>query len=157
MPVTFAFYVAKGTLTDRMVRAATGYAESHVEMLLASGVKKANQCVSASKRDGQQVRTKSIEWNPDSWTFVTVDDHDAVDCMRRIWRHLGKPYDKIGAALTVTPFPRAIDSRWFCSELMAHGMRLEPEYHFTPGSFKDALIDMGGREYNPNLRMAKCV
>lgn len=144
MSVTFAFYVGRGTRADWMIRAATGYPESHVEMLSVSRVKQANLCISASKRDGRKVRQTTIEWNPDNWVFVEVPDLHGGDCLVRAMNELGAPYDTLGAAMSITGRGIGGKGRWFCSELMAHAAGLEDPHRYTPGLLKEVLLDMGG-------------
>jgi hypothetical protein len=148
MPVTFAFYIAPGGWRDRLIRAATGYPESHVEMLVIPEIKHSNLCISASKRDGNRVRQKAIFWKPDHWSFVTVPGLHGGDCLSRAIRHLGRPYDVLGAVLSVTPLSWGRAERWFCSELMAHAVGLAHPHRYTPGSFRQALLGMGGAEYH---------
>lgn len=155
MSATFAFYIAQGTLSNQLIRSATGYQESHVEHLMISQVKSSNLCISASKRDGKKVRAKAIAWTPESWIFVTLPEFDGRGCMRRMWKHMGEPYDVFGAALSVTPVSRGREGRWFCSELMALGVGLDDPHQYTPGSFRRALVDMGGLENrHPDFRNA---
>lgn len=147
MSAIFAFYTAPGSWRDRLIRAATGYPESHVEFLVIPAIKHCNLCISASKRDDKLVRQKAITWNPGHWTFVEVPHADGADCFKRIKRHLNKPYDTLGAVLSITPLDVGIKGSWFCSELMADGLRLRNPARFTPGKLKQALLDMGGREF----------
>ena len=64
MPV-FAFYVAdvgwrKGW-RDKVIRWATGHPASHVEYVVGGDLGKSNVCISASKRDGNKVRSKPYD------------------------------------------------------------------------------------------------
>ena len=145
MSVTFAFYVGGGNLNDWLIRAATGYSESHVELLVVPMVKPSNVCISASKRDGKKVRQKAIEWKAGHWEFVEVPTLHGADTHRRAAQHLGARYDTLGAALSITGITAGGKGRWFCSELMAHAIGLERPHTYTPGSFKAALLDMGGK------------
>jgi len=142
---TFAFYIAPGDWRDRIIRAATGHPESHVEYLTAGPVKAANVTVSASKRDGHKVRCKIMEWTPGHWEFVEVPGH-AGKIHKRIIPEVGKRYDTLGALLCWTPINLQMRQAWFCSELMAYAMGLPDPHHYTPGSFRAALMDMGGNE-----------
>ena len=148
----YAFYVAdvgwrKGW-RDKVVRWATGHPASHVEYVIGGKLMAANRAISASKRDGNKVREKLIEWVPDHWVFVEIDDRfcPAPDPYIRMKYYVGKDYDIWGAVATVCGLAREHGDKWFCSELMAHGMDMSKPYRFTPGAFYNALIYMGGRE-----------
>lgn len=147
MPVIFAFYTAPGTWRDGLIRAATGHPESHAELLVIPEIKHSNLCISASKRDGNQVRQKAITWNPEHWTFVEVPGLSCSDCLKRAIRHLGKPYDTLGAVLSVTALSWPRKDRWFCSELMALAAGLDRPHRYSPGELKQALLAMGGQEF----------
>ena len=147
MPAIFAFYTAPGSWRDRLIRAATGHPESHVELLIIPEVKHSNLCISASKRDGNRVRQKAITWKPGHWVFVEVPALNSADCLKRAVKHLGKPYDTLGAVLSVTPFSLPREDQWFCASLEARAAGLQKPHRYSPGELKRALLDMGGKEY----------
>jgi len=60
MPATFAFYRAD----------CSPY--SHVELLQAAPMAGEAMCISASKRDGNKVRSKRIAFKPGHWDFIEV-------------------------------------------------------------------------------------
>lgn len=131
---TFAFYIGEGTWRDRLIRWATRDMESHIEYVVGD-LSETNYCISASKRDGNRVRGKTITWKPDHWVFFTVPGDDAR-VHDRLLAEMGKPYDALGAVLTVTPFRRHIEGKWFCSELMAHALELPTPHWYTPGRLR---------------------
>lgn len=147
MPV-YAFYTGdpgwrKGW-RDKLIRWATGHPASHVEYVVGGVLGKSNVCISASKRDGNKVRSKPITWNAGHWVFVEVEGDDAA-IYKRLIAECGKPYDTWGALLSVTPFNRHKMGAWFCSEIMAHGVGLPRAHRYTPGLFFDELMAMGGQ------------
>ena len=146
MPTVFAFYIARKTLSDKLICAATGYPESHVELLLIPEIKRSNLCIGASKRDGKRVRKKVITWKPGHWTFVTLPALSSGVSLKRAYKHLGKPYDTLGAALSVSPLSLPREDIWFCSAFGAEIVDLRDPHRHTPGKFKRALLDMGGVE-----------
>ena len=154
--IIFAFYIGTGRWQDTCIRWVTGHREgwrwvpaecSHVEMLVIPEVKRSNLCISASKRDGSRVRQKEIKWNAAHWTFVEVPDLDGVDCYRRVAAHLNRPYDSLGAVMSVTGLDIGLKGHWFCDEILGHGIRLTNPHRYHPESFKQALLKMGGAEY----------
>jgi len=147
MPAIFAFYTAPGGWRDWLIRAATGYPESHVELLVIPEVKHSNLCISASKRDGNRVRQKAITWKPGHWVFVEVPALNSAGCLKRAVQHLGKPYDTLGAVLSITPFSWTREDQWFCASLHAQAAGLSNPHRYNPGELKHALLDLGGSEY----------
>jgi len=143
--IIFAFYVAPGNWRDKAIRFVTGDRESHVEYLTVPVVKTANATVAASKRDGSRVRAEIIHWKPDHWEFVQVPVK-AAPVHRRIISEVGRPYDTWGALTYWAPFGGGRRDAWFCSELMAHAMSLPEPHRYTPGSFRRALMLLGGVE-----------
>lgn len=137
MPV-YAFYVGSGTWRDRVIRLVSGHRASHVEYVVGGVLGKSNVCISASKRDGNRVRSKPITWNPGNWVFVEVEGDDKA-IYRRMIAECGKPYDTLGAVMSVTPFSRHKAGAWFCSEIVAHGLSLPEPHRFTPGSLLNEL------------------
>lgn len=132
-PVTLAFYKAPGRFSDRVIRLATGSIYSHVEMRTPCG-----HWVSASRRDGRVVRVRSMYLNPDHWDVMSLPV-DLTEPWRRIVPEIGKPYDTLGAILTITPILASRPEYWFCSELMAYAVGLPQPHSFTPGSLNHTL------------------
>lgn len=142
MPI-FAFYVGEGNWRDRVIRLATRSDESHIEFVVGGVLNDVNYCISASKRDGAKVRGKNIEWNPQNWIFFDVPG-DNGQIFERLMLEMGKPYDTLGALLSVTPISRHKEGAWFCSELMAHALGLKNPHHYTPGKLR--ALFMSGAE-----------
>lgn len=150
-PATFAFYRAHGDWQDRIVRTVTRSPYSHAELLGGPLLDRKARCVSASRRDGNKVRVKCIMFQPGHWDFLTVPI-DGRECWRRAIRHVGAPYDVIGAVLTVTPIATNRRGLWFCSELLGHAADIPQPHTLTPGDLAIRLIDMGGtRLRQPSL------
>jgi hypothetical protein len=143
----FAFYKATpGRFTDRLIRFASGSPYSHVEFVLREYSTKGRPmmfCVSASKRDGKQVRKRSIPIKVGHWDFVTVSG-DYLAAADYAGSMGGQPYNMIGAALSITPFSAKLGRGLFCSEFMAlianaGGMDIPDPHTLTPGEFYDLL------------------
>jgi hypothetical protein len=141
----FALYRASGRWQDAAIRAATGSPYSHVELLFGPVVDGAAACISASKRDGNQVRVKPIRFKPGHWDFLDVPALDPAATWARAHAHLGAPYDFLGAVLTITPWARASANRWFCSQLLGHAAGLSDPHVLTPGLLASRLVGLGGR------------
>lgn len=125
--LTLAFYKAQGSFSDEAIRYYTGSPYSHVEMRTPSG-----EWVSASRRDGNKVRVTSIRLKPGHWDLMYLPI-DAEECWQRVFPEIGKPYDTLGAILSVTPINASRPGMWFCSELMAYAIQLPKPHTFTPG------------------------
>jgi hypothetical protein len=121
-------------------------------LLVIQEIKHCNLCISASKRDDKRVRQKAITWRPGHWTFVEVPALNSADCLKRAVQHLGKPYDTFGAILSITPFSLPRDDRWFCASHLALAANLPRPHRYNPGELKQALLDLGGREYRISER-----
>lgn len=131
---TLAFYCGKGDLRDAAIRHVTGSRFSHVELVHPNG-----ESISASKRDGNEVRKTRIEFKTGHWTFVSVPV-----CPARSWarasEHLGQPYDTLGAALSGgLGIPLHMASGWYCNELMADAIELPKPWPPHPGALFQAL------------------
>ena len=142
----FAFYKATpGRFTDRAIRLASFSPYSHVEFVLHDPLPKHGYavCVSASKRDDKQVRSKPMQMKAGHWDFVEVPgDYDAA--RKYALAQVGQPYNMIGAALSITPFSAKLGRGLFCSEFMAlianaGGMDIPDPHTLTPGEFYDLL------------------
>lgn len=135
----FAFYKAPGSLTDRVIRLASGSRFSHVEFCMGAS------CISASKRDGAQVREKQINFRPGHWEFVEVPGNYAAAAAFASWMAAqAVPYCVLGAVTSVTPFHLSRRGRVFCSELMglicnAGGHDIAEPWRLTPGEFHQQM------------------
>jgi len=130
---SLAFYCGAGDWRDAVIRQVTGSRFSHVELVGPNG-----QCISASKRDGNCVRQKRIDFKAGHWVHLTTH-HDAA----RVWAisesYLGTPYDTLGAVCSGLGVPRHLPGAWFCSELIAHSLGLSEPHTYHPGALYDAL------------------
>lgn len=124
---TLAFYCGPGDWRDAVIRQTTGSRFSHAELVHANG-----QCVSASKRDGNCVRQKRIDFKAGHWAFVYVPV-----CPAQTWataaQYIGLPYDTLGAVCSGLGVPRHVRGAWFCSELLAHSLGLSEPHKYHPG------------------------
>jgi hypothetical protein len=130
---TLAFYCGAGNWRDAVIRQTTGSRFSHVELVGPNG-----QCVSASKRDGNQVRQKRIDFKTGHWTFLHTA-HDPAKAWAISQQYIDAPYDTLGAVFSGLHVPRHIRGAWFCSELVAHSLGLSEPHRYTPGALYDAL------------------
>lgn len=128
-----AFYCGPGDYRDVVIRQVTASIFSHVELVGPDG-----WCISASKRDGNQVRKKRIDFKLGHWVHLTTH-HDAARAWAISEQHLGKPYDTLGAVCSGLGVPRHIRGAWFCSELIAHSLGLSDAHKYHPGALYDAL------------------
>lgn len=151
----FAFYKAEGNWRDKAIRWATASPYSHAELLNTEPMRGAAFCISASKRDGAKVRTKVIDFKPGHWDFLNVPTLTTEHCWVRAVRHLGAPYDTIGAVLTVTPLVTSRPGTWFCSELLGHAAGLSQPHTLTPGRLAQTLLRMGGQRVTSEIQEVK--
>jgi len=134
----FAFYKAPGSLTDRAIRLASGSRFSHVEFVMGAS------CISASKRDGAQVREKQIIFRAGHWEFVTVSGNFAA-AQSYARSQLGQPYNTAGAIASVFPTRLDVGHGLFCSEFtalicIAGGRHIAAPHTLTPGEFYQQLF-----------------
>lgn len=140
----FAFYRAPGTLRDRAIRLTSWSRYSHVEFVLDGPLPRGHAvCVSASKRDGNKVRSKVFHMDPTHWDFIEVPG-DYTAARRFALSQVGQPYNTIGAVLSVTPFEAQVGKGWWCSQFMAAiaqagGIDTPPPHTLHPGEFYDVL------------------
>ena len=147
--ITLAFYRGHGgsyrdRVVDATIRTATGSIYSHVELIPSIATLDASAyCLSSSPRDGG-VRGKQIHLRADHWDLQTVRA-DPDEVRRRIGRHAHCPYDLCGAILTPWRLSRPLSgsSRWFCSELVAHGLGIYRPWTYAPGHLYD-LVTVDG-------------
>lgn len=130
---TLAFYCGHGDWRDAVIRHVTASRFSHVELVGPNG-----QCISASKRDGNRVRQKRIDFKTGHWVFLRTA-HDPAQTWAISEQYLGHPYDTLGAVLSGLQLPRHIRGAWFCSELIAHSLGLSEPHTYHPGALWDAL------------------
>lgn len=154
----FAFYHAvPGKFADRVIRLASGSRFSHVEFVLSGPMPEYGYavCVSASKRDGNKVRTKPFQMNPAHWAFVEVEG-DYMAARKYALSQIDQPYNMLGAALSITPCTAKVGRGLFCSEFMgliarAGGLDIPDPHTLTPQEFYDIL------EAHSGMKRAKAV
>lgn len=94
----------------------------------------------ASRRDGKQVRQKTVRLTPGNWRVLDVPLWDLADFNRRAMPLLGTPYSDFGAAASASLFVRfvalvlridivALD-QW-CSRFLAQGAGVEGAEDFS--------------------------
>ena len=139
-----AAYKAEGDWRDKLIRKVCSIRHnepviySHLELVTDN----VTTSISASKRDGNIVRQKDIEYTNDRWDFYEVPD---------IWENaetfIGTPYDTLGAILCVTPFAYPSVDQIFCSELMAYCLGWEDAYRFDPHMVVEKLKE-GSKQFH---------
>lgn len=133
---------------DGAIRVITRSPYSHCELAIPDASRPGVYfCVSASVRD-EAVRPKRprLPWNrggvrgkymqlpPDRWDLVPVP-LTRFDLTRALEQYAGNGYDWLGVFRFLLPFLPESKHRWFCSEFVAHVLRLPPpHHHYTPQS-----------------------
>ena len=147
--VRVAFYKAKGSFTDKLIRWWTGYDYSHVELVFPDF-----RWWSSSARDGG-VRFKQIHPKAGRWDYVRVDiDEDFYISMRAYCNSLvGRPYghwDILRFVLKFTPRDR---KGLFCSEAVSKALilggvlsRQIDTSRISPGKLHTVLKETIGKE-----------
>lgn len=133
-----AFYKGRGDWRDWVIRTVTRSPYSHVEILHHAPHMDEAVCTSASKRDGDMVRTKVVLFKEGHWDFVPVSTQTGK-ALDRIRPANGLPYDTIGALIAPLRLPVSLPGRWFCSELAAHAVGLSSPHKYTPGRLYHVL------------------
>lgn len=105
-----------------------GYA-THVEAIQVGPWWNAS-IIGASRRDGRQVRQKTVRLNPKNWRILDVPAWDLAQFNKRAIPLLGTPYSDFGAAASASMAVRAIATilrvdiaklgQW-CSRFIAQG------------------------------------
>ncbi|MEM5542942.1 hypothetical protein WNY61_09335 [Sulfitobacter sp. AS92] len=137
MHTTLAFYKAPGRWQDAAVRLITRSRFSHCELVAIQPQPGGSaRAVSASKRDGNCVRAREIEFHRGHWEFVRVGV-DMGSSWTKALGEVGLPYDIIGAGLSALPVDIESDRGWFCSELCAYAIGLEKPHTYSPGDLAE--------------------
>lgn len=139
MTITVLFYRAPGTWHDRAVRLLTGSLYSHCELIAPGQSGPVLMTIAASKRDGNRVRTTTIDTRSGHWDLLTYPG-DEFAAWGRAEALLGQPYDVLGAVLSGTALARPRHGRWFCSELVAHALGFREPHEFSPGMLAACAI-----------------
>lgn len=133
-PTRLAFYKAKGTWVDRLIRWGSSSPYSHVELIGPDG-----QGWSASPRDGK-VRKTEIDFDSGHWDIIELPWKNLDVVADRVNDEMGKKYDWIGVISNhVVRLVRPSRGKWFCSELVAHGLGLDKPHTYSPGSLADTV------------------
>ena len=152
MTAHIAAYKAQGRTADKVVRAVTSIRHrervrcSHVEILQGPLWPGDDQwSIAASRRDGNRVRKKWINFAPDRWDVFELPG--VFGAWETACEHLGKPYDTLGAALCVTPFARPGENALFCSELAAMCLQLDRPFTLDPHMIVRTALEFGARKW----------
>jgi hypothetical protein len=105
-----------------------GYA-THVEAIQAGPWWNCS-IIGASRRDGKQVRQKTVRLTPGNWRILSVPAWDLADFNSQAMPLLGTPYSDFGAAASASMFVRVVawalridiakQGQW-CSRFVAQG------------------------------------
>lgn len=132
-PVRLAFYKAKGTINDRLIRWGTNSPYSHVELIGPDG-----RGWSSSVREGE-VRKKEINFG-DHWDIIELPWMDVNVACDRMDPEMGKSYDYIGIMFShVLSLSRSHPDKWFCSEIIAFSLGLPDPHLYSPGSLSETV------------------
>jgi hypothetical protein len=138
-----AFYKARGTWFDRLIRFVTRSPYSHVEVAITQQPDGRWLCGSSSVRDGG-VRLKAIALSAENWDLRFVGgDANAV----RAWfeARAGERYDWLGVLRFVLPFVGQSSRRWFCSEACLAALGLPEPWRFAPAEAVSVAVALGMR------------
>jgi hypothetical protein len=125
-----AFYKARGTWFDRLIRFVTRSPYSHVEVAITPLPNGRWLCGSSSVRDGG-VRLKAITLSQDNWDLCFVGG-DAYAVRAWFEARAGERYDWLGVLRFVLPFVGQSSRRWFCSEACLAALGLVETWRFSP-------------------------
>lgn len=149
--ITLAFYKGRGTLFDRLIRAVTRSAYSHVELIACAPPEPAAQVfsassVSASPRDGG-VRQKQITFEPGHWDYIELPAWPFASTnmiLSRARQRIGFGYDYAGILFTFAiPLRREASGRYFCSELIGEVLDLPDPHTLAPGDLYRWVLVVG--------------
>lgn len=148
-----AFYKAKGTWVDQLIRLVTRSPYSHVELITEPDLYFADgsmRCTSSSLRDGG-VRVRNIILKPGHWDIVEVEWY-AGDLPYFFKQFIGAKYDFAGLIFSqFFNWRRQDNQRWFCSELIAASLGIPNPSSYSPGELK-AFVE----KLNQVHRQGKC-
>ncbi|MCT4655864.1 MAG: hypothetical protein N4A65_08640 [Cohaesibacter sp.] len=140
--ITFAFYKAKGTWQNAVVRFGTRSQYSHCEAILQVAEHEERvMCHSASSMDGG-VRSKEIVLHKECWDLVTLPPcfYDKAHVAKLLQDTKGAYYDYPGILLShVFSLNRHSQSRWFCSEFCAELIKVPNPHTYSPQAFYDLV------------------
>ena len=147
-----AFYKARGTVIDRVIRRVTQSPYSHVEILIGCDAAPDGvfswPAFSASGRDGG-VRTKLVTFDAGAWDFIPAPWAREGRIRMAEATQSGLRYDWLGLFLSqVLNLRRGSSRRWFCSELVAWALDLPTPSALSPGdlAYFDESFDTDERK-----------
>lgn len=124
-----AFY--KGThdgwrgLYNVLVRWWTKSPYSHCEVVFSNGLS------ASSSWFDKGVRFKLIDYNPERWDFLEIDE-DEGPVYDWFVKHLGEKYDILGNIHFVLGFIPDDTNKWSCSEALAAAFGIKEPYRVYP-------------------------
>ncbi|WP_297478414.1 hypothetical protein [Ferrovum sp.] len=130
-----AFYIAKGSLSDSLIRWRTDSRASHVELWVGAS--------SFSSYPGIGVRTVPISELPDlenGWLLVDLPHVKDSDILSFFNKTKGSPYDWLGV-LVGQNLSAKISAKgdFFCSEWCAEAIGFEKAWRYSPGLLMEVL------------------
>ena len=132
MKAKIAYYKAKGTWIDLLIRVFTSSPYSHVEIVINK------DWYSSSPRDGG-VRIKQIQDDGNSWDFVEVEI-DKERLHQKYREYKGKGYDFKGIILSnILPIGWHSKNKVTCSEFVADVLGYGDPSKFNPQDILDKL------------------
>jgi hypothetical protein len=129
-----AFYKGKGTVFNGFIRWWDAGAYSHVEIVFSDGL-----AASASFRDGQQVRTKQIDFNDGHWDFIELPDELEDQARAFLVKTDGMPYDLLGQIRFLIAPMKGQKSKFWCSEWVAAALGMDQPWRYGPNGLYAAL------------------
>ncbi len=138
-----AFYRGHGRMSDIVVRWATRSSYSHCELIRQPQRPRHGDtvtCLSASGRDGG-VRIKDVTLERPKWSIYAVP-WAPQDTWDRAAEKVGEPYDLLSMFTSqLFNFRRNARGKWYCSELIAHGLGLSMPHAMSPGDLLRTIQD----------------
>lgn len=134
-----AFYKAEyGTLKDKFIAKVINSKYSHVEIVFSDDI-----CASASPRD-KGVRFKKINLNNGKWDIYPIKQGVLDETETKQWflKHLGEPYDTLGAIGSGINVPMYALNKKFCSLCLALIFNFD-NINLNPESLRQILIKKG--------------
>lgn len=144
--IMLAFYKGKKsenpdtTFFDRLVCFVTGSRYSHVELVYYY-VKESNvgYCWTSSPRDNG-VRMACLQFVPHHWELFEYTGHMPGHLVEGTMKEIsdwfkpkeGMKYDWVGAVATVIRVIKQIESKYFCSEIIAEFFAFFKPHRYTP-------------------------
>lgn len=139
MTTYLAFRKNSDSLMAWLTRLWTGSRYSHVELVLDGGLGTKSTCFGAVKAEGR-VRTAVLMLSAVNWDVLPVKfDMGRVAAMQE--KLNGAPYDFRGILGVAVPDAGQDRKAWFCSELVAHALRLDTPAAWTPQDLYEWAVE----------------